>query len=223
MSAMLHAFTHLFVHIAIRWITFLGTSVGGIAAQILILVLTEVQGGWWRLQAWKTSWRGGLKRAGLALASVWFLTFGVCIITTVYDDHRGLVEANRLLREENDKLRKPITRAEDSEKQKRLAIRVGLGNLLARNNELRDKCESDVPPKGFSCVKEKDRWIRQARSYIFKNMEPSYLARFKATTGIFAYYRTHSGKDLSEQDNEAVNFLSISSVALDQFIKEFQN
>jgi hypothetical protein len=124
MVAMLHAFAHLFVHIFVRWYTFLGTSPGGIAAQIITLLLTEVQGGWWRLQAWKTSWKGGLKRAGLALVSVWLLTFLVCIVMTVYDDHEELVAANRSLVEENDRLRKPVTKltAELEEEKQNNAI-----------------------------------------------------------------------------------------------------
>jgi hypothetical protein len=129
MVAMLHAFAHLFVHIFVRWYTFLGTSPGGIAAQIVTLLLTEVQGGWWRLQAWKTSWKGGLKRAGLALVSVWLLTFLVCIVITVYDDHRELVAANRRLIEENERLRKPVTELtaeleEEKQKNALLSARV---------------------------------------------------------------------------------------------------
>lgn len=125
MLAMLHAFAHLFARTVVRWYTFLGTSPGGIAAQILFLVLTEVHGGWWRWQAWKTSWKGGLKRAGLALVSVWLLAFIGTIVVTVYDDHQGLVATNKRLVEENEKLRQPVTKltAElEEEKQKNAVL-----------------------------------------------------------------------------------------------------
>jgi hypothetical protein len=110
MAAMLHAFAHLLVHIFVRWYTFLGTSPGGVAAQIAVLVGTEVQGGWWRLEAWRKSWKGGLRRAGIALASVWILAFAVCTVTTVYEDHQGLVAANEALRKENGALKNPTSR-----------------------------------------------------------------------------------------------------------------
>jgi len=110
MPAMPHAFLHLFVHIFVRWYTFLGTSPGGIVAQILILILTEVPGGWQRLQAWKTSWKGGLKRAGFALGSVWILAFIGSTVTTVYADHQELVATNKKLVEENERLRQSATK-----------------------------------------------------------------------------------------------------------------
>jgi hypothetical protein len=101
MVSMIHAFAHLFVHIFVRWYTFLGTSPAGIVAQIGILVLTEVQGGWWRLQAWKLSWKGGIRRAGLALLFVWTFAFIVCGVTTLYDLHVDLVGRNSGLASEN--------------------------------------------------------------------------------------------------------------------------
>jgi hypothetical protein len=50
--AALHSFAHLFVRVTIRWITFLGTSPGGIAAQLALVVITEARSGWLRVSAW---------------------------------------------------------------------------------------------------------------------------------------------------------------------------
>jgi hypothetical protein len=104
MVAAFHSFAHLFVHILLRWITFLGTSPGGIAAQLALVLITEARSGWWRVRAWKENWQGGLKRALYALLVVWVIAFFVCTITTVYDDHKSLASSNAALRAENSKL-----------------------------------------------------------------------------------------------------------------------
>jgi hypothetical protein len=98
--AAFHSFAHLCVKIAIRWITFLGTSPGGIATQLLLVFVTEARSGWLRWSAWTQNWQGGLRRGLYALLAVWAFTFLVCTITTVYDDHRLLVQSNASLREE---------------------------------------------------------------------------------------------------------------------------
>jgi hypothetical protein len=116
-----------------------------------------------------------------------------------------------------------IAAAANLEKQKRFTIRIGLGNLLTRNNETRNKCESDKHPIGFSCWSEWIRWRDQARNYISKNMEPPYLARFKATTGTHVEYKTGSGRFLQGEESDAVNLLTFSAGTLDEFIREFQN
>jgi hypothetical protein len=162
--------------------------------------------------------------AALAGNLFWYGTIlGWDVIRTVYDDHQGLVEANGRLAKENERLRNPIINAEDLEKQKRFAIRTELGRLLARNNEIREKCAIDKPPLGFSCEGEWIRWRDETRNYILKNMEPPYLARFKATTGTHTEYKTTSGRFLGEKESNAVNLLTFSAGTLDEFIREFQN
>lgn len=89
--AWFHHFAHLVFHVFVRWYTFLGTSPGGVGAQIVTLVLTEAKGGWWSLDAWRTNWIGGLKRGAYALGSVWIIVFAICVVTTTYDDHISLV------------------------------------------------------------------------------------------------------------------------------------
>lgn len=105
MVAVVHAFAHLFVRIFVNWYTFLGTSPGGIGAQVALLILTEVKGGWWRIQNWRDNWRGGLKRGAQALGAVWAITFFVCTITTVYDDHAALTARAHAILSENLALR----------------------------------------------------------------------------------------------------------------------
>jgi hypothetical protein len=163
-------------------------------------------------------WTAGL----ICISLAQFLTYrdqAINLAKVIEEKRQFSVRINEL--EDQTRILRSV--AEDGKKQKRLAIVSELTNLLARNNQIRENCESDTPPKGFSCVNEKDRWIRQTRSYISKNMGPSYLARFKGTTGTFANYKTPSGKWLPPQDSEAVSLLAISGGALDQFIKEFQN
>jgi hypothetical protein len=111
----------------------------------------------------------------------------------------------------------------DSERQKRIRIRLELGKLLARNNEIRDTCLSDTPPTRFVCWDQWIHWRDQTRTYLSKNMDPTYLARFKATTGIHAEYRTPGGRVLEEKDGNAVNLLTFSASTLDEFIREFQD
>jgi len=88
---MLHHFAHFFMRAALRWIIFLGTSPGGIISQIVLILLSEVKGGWWKLGTWRTNWRGGLRRAIYALLSVWAIAFFVSAVMTIYDDHQYLV------------------------------------------------------------------------------------------------------------------------------------
>src|SRR5450631_1274593 len=101
-----HSLAHLFVQVLLRWISFLGTSPAGIIAQVSIVVITEARSGWWRLSAWRQNWQGGLRRALYALVGVWIVAFFVCTVTTLYDDHRALVDSNGRFAEENSLLRK---------------------------------------------------------------------------------------------------------------------
>jgi hypothetical protein len=103
--AVIHAFAHLFVRIFVNWYTFLGTSPGGIGAQVALLILTELKGGWWRVQNWRDNWRGGLKRGAQALGAVWAIAFIVCTISTVYDDHAALGARTHAILSENMALR----------------------------------------------------------------------------------------------------------------------
>jgi len=224
---MLPAFVHLLLRIFARWYAFLGTSPGGIAAQIIVLLVTEVQGGLWRLEAWKKGWKSGLKRAGFALAVVWIPAFAACTVTTIYDDHQELVavnealgRANETLKEENTALKSP---REDPEKQKRLKIRTDLGRLLDLNIKIRETCMDAKHPPGFSCMGEYLRWRDRTRKYISDNMEPQYLSRFKATTGTYMGYKSSTGNLLMGDDSDAMNLLNFCGVTLDEFIREFQN
>jgi hypothetical protein len=117
----------------------------------------------------------------------------------------------------------PPIQIEDLVKRKRLTIRTDLGKLLARNNEIKGDCLSDKPPKGFSCGSEYLHWRDQTRNYILKNMDPAYLARFKATTGTHMFYKAASGSFLVGDESDAVNLLTFSAATLDEFIREFQN
>jgi hypothetical protein len=110
------------------------------------------------------------------------------------------------------------------EKQKKLTIRTELGKLLNSNVKIREKCQRDELPKGFSCSVEEVRWRDKARRYISKNMEPSYLARFDATLGThMEYKKTPSGTFLQGEESNAVNYLAFFADTIHKFIKDFQN
>jgi hypothetical protein len=105
MPVWFHHFAHLWWRAFVCAYTFLGTSPGGLAAQIVSLLTTEAQGGWWKCSTWRTNWRGALKRGFYTLAVVWAVTFAVCIVTTVYDDHRALSDRLRTVVNENHELK----------------------------------------------------------------------------------------------------------------------
>lgn len=144
-------------------------------------------------------------------------------ITKVIQEKQQFSEANGRLAEENERLRKPTSKAEESEKQKRSTIRTELGKLLDRNIKIREDCMNDEHPAGFSCMSEYLQWRDQTRNYISKNMEPSFLARFKATIGTHAEYKTSSGSFLRGEESDALNLLTFSGMTLDEFIREIPN
>lgn len=93
--------------------SFLGTSPGGLAAQVLTICTTEVQGGWWKPSAWRVNWRGGLKRAVYTLLVVWAVTFGVCTFTTIYHDHRDISGRWQAVVREKDELKHSLELRDD--------------------------------------------------------------------------------------------------------------
>ena len=93
--------------------SFLGTSPAGLAAQVLTILTTEVQGGWSKPSAWRQNWQGGLKRAIYTLLSVWIVTLVVCLVTTIYSDHQNLTAQLRAVVREKDELKNDLkTRGE---------------------------------------------------------------------------------------------------------------
>jgi len=104
-----HHFVHLFVRVFVCSYSFLGTSPGGLAAQVLTIFTTAVQGGWWRLSAWKANWQGGLRRAVYTLLVVWAVTFAVCIVTSIYNDHQNISGRWRAVVREKDELKNSLS------------------------------------------------------------------------------------------------------------------
>lgn len=162
--------------------------------------------------------------AALAGNLFWYgAILGWDVIRTVYDDHQRLVGAIGGLTQENETLKNPTIKAEELEKQKRFITRTELGKLLDLNNKIRENCMNEKHPMAFSCMSEYLHWRDQTRKFISQNMEPPYLARFKATTGTHMMYKSSSGSFLGEEDSDAVNLLTFSGMTLDEFIREFQN
>jgi hypothetical protein len=113
MPVWFHHFAHLVFQVFVRWYTFLGTSPGGVIAQIAILLLTEVQGGWWKLETWRVNWRGGLKRAAYALGSVWIVVFLACTVATIYREHQSLAGRLRAVVNEKETLKTGLKERDD--------------------------------------------------------------------------------------------------------------
>jgi len=105
LAEVFHHFAHLLMRAFVSSYSFLGTSPGGLAAQVLTIFTTEVQGGWWRPSAWKANWQGGLRRAVYTLLVVWAVTFSVCTITTIYHDHQNIAGRLRAVVREKDELK----------------------------------------------------------------------------------------------------------------------
>jgi hypothetical protein len=114
------------------------------AAQIVTLLATEVQGGWWKPSTWRTNWRGALRRGVYTLAVVWMVTFAICIVTTIYDDHRALSDRLRIVVNENNRLKSELQNTDSSAKesrniQVRRKIESDLSEFIAEDNKLRDE------------------------------------------------------------------------------------
>jgi len=124
-----HHFMNLFARVFVNTYTFLGTSPGGIIAQVVLLFLTQVRRGWRTLNYWKTEWRNGIKRAVFALAAVWAVVFMGCTVTTIYGDHISGVEANKRLMAENNSLKGKLDATKDKNAPASSA-------LIQRNAEL---------------------------------------------------------------------------------------
>lgn len=117
MAEAFHHFAHFVFRVFVRWYTFLGTSPGGAAAQVVTLVITEAKGGWLRLSAWRTNWQGGLRRGAIALGSVWIVVFATCVVGTAYDDHMSLVAQVRGMTIERDQWKERSTTQEEQIKK----------------------------------------------------------------------------------------------------------
>jgi hypothetical protein len=133
MPEIINHFAHLVVRVFVCSYIFLGTSPGGIAAQLVLVIGTEVKGGWWRLAAWKENWQGGLRRALYALGVVWAIVITGCFVTTMYDDHQSLAVRLRAVVNEKDALKTGLTQRDEYIKRLENAkcpqCKTGVGQL----------------------------------------------------------------------------------------------
>ena len=90
MREMLGHLGHLTHHAFVLWYTWLGTSPGGVIAQLLVLFLTEGRGGMLRWEAWRENWQGGLEEGFLRPAR----SMGRCVCRLHYCG--GLQETTNL-------------------------------------------------------------------------------------------------------------------------------
>src|SRR5713226_4115054 len=96
MHLLVHQIAIFLVRIFIMWLRVLGTSWGGIVAQLLVPLLSGFHGAWRRVQAWKTSWKRGLQQSVYALLVVWAVFFVYATGATIRQERSDL--ASRLQR-----------------------------------------------------------------------------------------------------------------------------
>jgi hypothetical protein len=113
MAQFLHQLGHVLARASVCSYTFLGTTPGGIAAQILALIATTVKGRWWRVQAWRDNWEAGLKSGLKPLAYIWGLVFIACVVLTIHHDHQNLAGRLRNVVNEREKLKTGLKDRDD--------------------------------------------------------------------------------------------------------------
>lgn len=74
------------------------------------------------------------------------------------------------------------------------------------------------PNPQFQCVDAANQWANKTLRYLSQNLEPSYVPRFNAATGLSLSYTAAKTPEI----DSAVNYLTFKSAILEQFIKEFQ-
>jgi len=110
MSISLHSTSSLLVRIWRRWLAFLGATVGGIASEVVILVLTAAKDGGFQWRTWK-NWRRTRRlcwRALRAVMVVWVTAFAINAFLTVRDDVSALETTCLQLESQNNTLRRKL-------------------------------------------------------------------------------------------------------------------
>jgi len=224
-----HHFAHLFVRTFVCTYTFLGTSPGGMAAQIVTLLATEAQGGWWKLSTWRTNWRGALKRGFYTLVTVWAITFAICGVTTIYDDHRAfsnrlraLVNENNRLKSESQNTTSPANNSGESRNiQLKREIQSKLSLFMTRGEAIRDAWKAAMGKPGESQLPHANKarqWHTELEDYLRKIPKGDiYIARLNSAprTGFGGYPMGHDPKV-----NDTWDLLISDLAVLDQFIKD---
>lgn len=122
-----------------RWLNVLGTSLAGIAAQIVIAVLTAPKGGWFRRSTW-TDWRHidrkRLNQALRAMAAVWGFVFVICAVITLRHDQQHLLAMCTKLESQNKTLSDKLAA---SEKQDRCPSSGPRGLRKATESEITNR------------------------------------------------------------------------------------
>jgi len=116
MSIPIHDSMDLLRRISLRSLALLGTSAGGVAAQIITLTLTAAQGNWFKWNTW-SNWRQTARkeftRVFRAMALVWGVAFAICIMTTLRDDRHALEAKCRKLDNDNKTLSRNLETLEE--------------------------------------------------------------------------------------------------------------
>jgi hypothetical protein len=112
-----HQFFHFAARVFVCSYIFLGTSPGGIGAQVVSIIGTGVRGEWWQPRVWQESWRRELKRAFGILVVVWFFVAVGCLVTTSYEDHQNLAARLRALANEKDAVKAGLRTRDDTIRQ----------------------------------------------------------------------------------------------------------
>ena len=118
------------------------------AAQIVTLIGSEFQGGWRSRSAWRTNWRGAIRRGIYTLVLVWLAAFAMSVMTTIYDDHVSLSGRLRAVVNEKEHLK--------AELQKRDALTAP--QLPQRNLQVVRQIQSALSDFATEGSKIRDDW-----------------------------------------------------------------
>jgi hypothetical protein len=127
------------------------------------------------------TWRSIGNGAKITLG-VWALLFVYCAVMAVYQDHEGLVNANKKLTNENVQLTEKIKAfgvptEESKEKAHRKDVRLQLGVFLTEGNTLQQTvCSKNLA----DCTAARRRWEAKIQIYLQHNLDPIYAQRFSA-------------------------------------------
>jgi hypothetical protein len=126
----------------------------------------------------KMDWR---QRVSLGLAVAFFAYFVAHTLhrtEAATDPNQELKAALQVQQHEIDSLKKQLTnnRAEEAEKRKRrLAIRSQLGVFLEQGKSI----VHDIEYSNQAAVQERTAWQRRVEEYLTKELDSSYVARFR--------------------------------------------
>ena len=125
-----------------------------------------------------------MRRAALALGSVWVLVFMGCIVKTVYADHVILVAQVQEMKTKFNELTKKLSdlersKDESSQNGRTQAIRAHLAMLIKQGVEIRDQMDfsSSIP---LDKLLRWHNWESEAERFLRENLDSADAESFRS-------------------------------------------